>query len=307
MDPKKTGARENRVCVTTGSGNTIWIPESRLEAWEKADHDAPLTDKELELINQMKERIYGGSISAIGSEPLKQSAPIQNDSPSYLSPRIFVHDPHGGGHWEEYTPGEDRAPNPPEPPSFRHRTSPRSSSDSSTSSIREELRYTKRCLGSARSELNELSKKLTSYQAQIKGLKINIRLIIIVSIVLSILLCNIVSSSVSSKYKRLIDEAYSDGESVGYDAGYDDGYQDGRKSKLGSFSYNNSTASTSSGNTGETRDTAIAYSYIGNKRTKKYHYPFCSYLPDNNNQIVFSSAEDAEAQGYDPCLRCNPW
>lgn len=35
MDPKKTGARENRVCVTTDSGNTIWIPESRLEAWEK--------------------------------------------------------------------------------------------------------------------------------------------------------------------------------------------------------------------------------------------------------------------------------
>lgn len=301
MDPKKTGARENRVCVTTDSGNTIWIPESRLEAWEKADHNAPLNESQQRMVKEIMDRIYSDSEP---QSPATLTSPPPHDS--VLEPRIFVHDANGGGHWEEYTPGEDRAPNPPEPSSFRHRTSPRSSSDSSTSSIREELRYTKRCLGSARSELNELSKKVTSYQAQIKGLKIKIRLIIIVSIVLSILLCNIVSSSVSSKYKRLIDEAYSDGESVGYDAGYDDGYQDGRKSKLGSFSDNNSTASTSSENTGETRDAAIAYSYIGNKRTKKYHYPFCSYLPYNNNQIVFPSAEEAEAQGYDPCRRCNP-
>lgn len=303
MDSNKNSSSENRVCVTTDSGNTIWIPESKLSDWENADHSAPLTEKERELLNQMKERIYGRSSSAGLSESSNQSTQKQNGSPSYLSPRIFVHDPNGGGHWEEYTPGEDRPPDPPDPPAILRRSSPRSSSDFS---IREELRYTKRCLGSARSELNELSKKLTSYQAQIKGLKINIRLIIIVSIVLSILLCNIVSSSVSSKYKRLIDEAYSDGESVGYDAGYDDGYKDGSKSKLGSFADNNSTASTSSENTGETRDAAIAYSYIGNKRTKKYHYPFCSYLPDNNNQIVFPSAEEAEAQGYDPCRRCNP-
>ena len=64
MDPRKTGARENRVCVTTDSGNTIWIPESRLEAWEKADHDAPLTDKEQELLNKIKSRIYGEEPSA---------------------------------------------------------------------------------------------------------------------------------------------------------------------------------------------------------------------------------------------------
>ena len=69
MDPKKTGARENRVCVTTDSGNTIWIPESRLEAWEKADHDAPLTDKEQELLNKIKLRIYGEEPSAPESSP----------------------------------------------------------------------------------------------------------------------------------------------------------------------------------------------------------------------------------------------
>ena len=59
MDSKKTGAIENRVCVTTDSGNTILIPESRLEAWEKSDHDAPLTEKEQELLHKITSRIYG--------------------------------------------------------------------------------------------------------------------------------------------------------------------------------------------------------------------------------------------------------
>lgn len=64
MDSKKTVASENRVCVTTDSGNTIWIPESRLEAWEKADHDAPLTEKEQEILHKIKARIYGEEPSA---------------------------------------------------------------------------------------------------------------------------------------------------------------------------------------------------------------------------------------------------
>ena len=69
MDPKKTGAMENRVCVTTDSGNTIWIPESRLEAWEKADHDAPLTEKEQELLHKITSRIYGGESTSPKSSP----------------------------------------------------------------------------------------------------------------------------------------------------------------------------------------------------------------------------------------------
>lgn len=69
MDSKKTGARENRVCVTTDSGNTIWIPESRLEAWEKADHDAPPTEKEQELLHKITSRIYGGESTSPKSSP----------------------------------------------------------------------------------------------------------------------------------------------------------------------------------------------------------------------------------------------
>ena len=44
--------------------------------------------------------------------------------------------------------------------------------------------------------------------------------------------------------------------------------------------------------------------YIGNVNSKKLHLPSCSGLPSENNQVVFSSFEEAIAAGYTPCSRC---
>lgn len=46
--------------------------------------------------------------------------------------------------------------------------------------------------------------------------------------------------------------------------------------------------------------------YIGNGETKKFHYFYCSYLPDAENQIPFDSRDEAIAAGYTPCGHCHP-
>ncbi len=46
--------------------------------------------------------------------------------------------------------------------------------------------------------------------------------------------------------------------------------------------------------------------YIGNKSSKVYHLPSCSSLPAANNRELFSSAEEAEQNGYHACGRCDP-
>lgn len=46
--------------------------------------------------------------------------------------------------------------------------------------------------------------------------------------------------------------------------------------------------------------------YVLNVKTKKFHYPSCSYLPTTNRQDTTMSREEIIAQGYDPCKRCNP-
>lgn len=50
----------------------------------------------------------------------------------------------------------------------------------------------------------------------------------------------------------------------------------------------------------------VAETYIGNKKTKKYHRSSCSYLPDQKNRVTFDDAEDAEDAGYVPCAKCKP-
>lgn len=48
--------------------------------------------------------------------------------------------------------------------------------------------------------------------------------------------------------------------------------------------------------------------YIGNKNTKKFHYPSCSSVSDmkDKNKVALSSRDEAIAEGYVPCKRCNP-
>ncbi len=44
--------------------------------------------------------------------------------------------------------------------------------------------------------------------------------------------------------------------------------------------------------------------YIGNVNSKKFHLPTCPNLPAEHNQILFSSYEQAVAEGYTPCGTC---
>lgn len=93
------------------------------------------------------------------------------------------------------------------------------------------------------------------------------------------------------------------GSADGYDRGYDFGYSAGERDAASFSTY--SSGSTNTG-IGSTRDTAIADGYIGNLNSHKFHYSWCSYLPDQENQIVFSSRDAAVSAGYDPCGRCHP-
>lgn len=54
-------------------------------------------------------------------------------------------------------------------------------------------------------------------------------------------------------------------------------------------------------------DKEVEY-YIGNKKSKKFHYPYCSgvHTMKEKNKVVLGSREDAIAQGYDPCGLCHP-
>ena len=44
--------------------------------------------------------------------------------------------------------------------------------------------------------------------------------------------------------------------------------------------------------------------YIGNVNSKKFHLPTCPNLPAEQNQILFSSYDQAIAEGYSPCGTC---
>lgn len=46
--------------------------------------------------------------------------------------------------------------------------------------------------------------------------------------------------------------------------------------------------------------------YIGNKKTKKFHLPSCSGLPNEKNSVTLSGREQALAEGYSPCGTCKP-
>lgn len=45
-------------------------------------------------------------------------------------------------------------------------------------------------------------------------------------------------------------------------------------------------------------------SYIGNKKSRKFHLPTCSGLPAERNQVIFSSYSEALAEGYSACANC---
>lgn len=46
--------------------------------------------------------------------------------------------------------------------------------------------------------------------------------------------------------------------------------------------------------------------YIGNIKSKIFHRTDCWWLPEEWNQIGFSSREEAIGENYSPCGNCNP-
>ena len=44
---------------------------------------------------------------------------------------------------------------------------------------------------------------------------------------------------------------------------------------------------------------------IGNRKTKKYHEPWCKSLPKESNRVYFDTADEAEAEGYVHCKNCD--
>lgn len=46
--------------------------------------------------------------------------------------------------------------------------------------------------------------------------------------------------------------------------------------------------------------------YIGNKKSKKFHYPTCHSLPAEYNQVILNSREEAISQGFSSCGNCHP-
>lgn len=123
------------------------------------------------------------------------------------------------------------------------------------------------------------------------------------------------SVSYDAGYAAAASEVESAKEAFGkeqYDAGYAFGYQSGIASvpaSTPSSSFSSPPASRSaapsSGWDFPEPETDSSY-YIGNKNSKKFHYPSCSYLPDEKNRIIFNARSDAVGAGYSPCGRCNP-
>lgn len=67
------------------------------------------------------------------------------------------------------------------------------------------------------------------------------------------------------------------------------------------FAERNETARTN-----PTEAESIAWAYIGNKNSKKFHRPDCNSLPVEKNRIYFNSREEAVNEGFEPCGLCRP-
>ncbi len=68
----------------------------------------------------------------------------------------------------------------------------------------------------------------------------------------------------------------------------------------------NGDGMTRSERTGVTRALPESGAYIGSAKTKKFHYFYCSYLPNAGNQVHFDTRDEAIAAGYTPCGHCKP-
>ena len=74
----------------------------------------------------------------------------------------------------------------------------------------------------------------------------------------------------------------------------------------GSAPYGSSAAVTKPA---QQNNNSMTTTFIANKNTKKFHYPYCSsvkQMKDKNKKRLNCSREEAIQQGYSPCGNCNP-
>lgn len=99
-----------------------------------------------------------------------------------------------------------------------------------------------------------------------------------------------------------------DGISSGYDAGFYNGQQQTdvpaavqtepeTESARPAMSEARTAASTPARSDG---------AFIGNSKSKTYHRADCSFLPKESNRVYFTTAAEAEQNGYQPCGHCDP-
>lgn len=72
------------------------------------------------------------------------------------------------------------------------------------------------------------------------------------------------------------------------------------------YGFRSGDGMTRSERTDVTRALPESGAFIGSAETKKFHFFYCSYLPDAENQVPFDTREEALAAGYTPCGHCNP-
>lgn len=89
-------------------------------------------------------------------------------------------------------------------------------------------------------------------------------------------------------------------------------YRDGSSSGPAFTGSSSSARAGTSAGSSAAKSTAAAADtesvYIGNRNTKKFHRPDCSSAKSmkSKNKVTLSSREEALAEGYTPCKRCNP-
>lgn len=80
------------------------------------------------------------------------------------------------------------------------------------------------------------------------------------------------------------------------------------ESEDGSAPYGSSAANTTQNQNSES-SSSVKSTYIANKNSKKFHYPYCSsvgQMKESNKRELNCTRDEAISQGYKPCGNCNP-
>ncbi|GAG81035.1 unnamed protein product, partial [marine sediment metagenome] len=111
-------------------------------------------------------------------------------------------------------------------------------------------------------------------------------------------------------YDEGYSKGYSYGEDLGYERGYQIGFWDGEEEASGAYfiiAQDNYDQGYLEGYA-QGRADCLNELYVGSINSNVYHYPWCIWAQRiyPENEIWFTSPEDARSHGYRPCKVCNP-